>query len=274
MSKDVFQKAPDKPIDKPIAVRLHTQEIYCYTPMFTEAESYIYIDKCSYSSALSARYDVFQRVAWKVKNVWLCMTAPGSVTGIYGNGKATWDYVKLRPCVTNDKNQRWIIKDNTFYTADEKFRVKDYKWYVYISQSPSDYYDHTLEKMEEWKNTIAAPGNISLKMSIGWRYITSGNFYIYYLSDKESYSTTPFYLYYNPENGHIASYYTGSGLLSCMVSKQSTSDDWDWIEWRFCNDIVPREKDIAYWDISVLNGSEGPLIDRNGNFLRVTRYGV
>ncbi|MCZ2204491.1 DUF1561 family protein [Bartonella sp. A05] len=280
-AQSIRQKLPDTPIDKPIAAHLHTREVYCYTPKFIAGESYISLDKCSYSSALPARYDVFQRVAWKVRHVWLCMTAPGSVTGIDGNGKTQWDYVKLRPCVLNDANQRWILKDDAFHTADGEFRVKDYKWYIYISQNSGDYYDHKLEKysMEEWKSTIAAPGNISLKLSIGWKHITNNGFRMYYLSDNGGSSTEPFDYYYNPENGHLASYATGSGKLACLVSilPTSKSENWDWVRWKFCNDKVPQDqnqKDLGYWDISFLDGREGPLIDRNGNFLRVTRYSI
>ncbi|MCZ2329027.1 DUF1561 family protein, partial [Bartonella sp. F02] len=42
----------------------------------------------------------------------------------------------------------------------------------------------------------------------------------------------------------------------------------------FCKDSVSSEKDAGYWDLSILGGREGPLRDRNGNFLRVTKYGA
>ncbi|MCZ2329023.1 DUF1561 family protein, partial [Bartonella sp. F02] len=48
---------------------------------------------------------------------------------------------------------------------------------------------------------------------------------------------------------------------------------WDWVEWRFCKDSVSSEKDAGYWNISFLNGREGPIKDRNDNYLRVTKYG-
>ncbi|MCZ2204501.1 DUF1561 family protein, partial [Bartonella sp. A05] len=251
MSNDIPQRVPDPPIDKPIYVTMYTEKVYCYVPTFLEGEGYIYLDYCSSASNFPARYDVFQRIGWNINGVWLCMTAPGSVTGIEGDGQTRWDYILLRPCVINDANQRWIIKDDegAFYTADGRFRVKHYNWYTYISQYSMDYDDHFLKEpeMKDWQKTVAAPGNISLKTTIGWRYASSSGFTMYYLTDDARSGTAPFYFYYNPENGHLASYYPGSGLLSCMVSKQSSSSDWDWIEWRFCKDIVSQGKDIAYW---------------------------
>ncbi|MCZ2329022.1 DUF1561 domain-containing protein [Bartonella sp. F2] len=270
----VPQTLPDTPMEKAIRVKAHTGSTYCYAPTFVDGESYIYLDTCSASDVKPARYDVFQRVVWNVKDVWLCMTAPGSVTGVDGSGKAQWDYVKLRPCVTNDPNQRWIINGRSFYTADGKYRVKDVKWYAYISKNAKDYYNHTLVlEMDSWIKTIAAPGNMSLHISVGWKHVTSTGFNMYYLSDNGSKSDV-ISLYYNPENGHIARYFPSAGILSCMVSKQSSKDNWDWVVWKLCKDTVSSAKDAGYWDISYLSGREGPLQDRNGNYLRVTQYGV
>ncbi|AGF74292.1 hypothetical protein BAnh1_04110 [Bartonella australis AUST/NH1] len=267
------QKLADMPIDKAIRVKVHNGGEYCYAPAFVDGESYVYIDDCASPNVQFARYDVFQRVAWKVKNVWLCMAAPGSVTGIDEKATANWGYITLRPCVINDANQRWVIKNNAFYTADEKFRVKDYKWYAYISNNEEDYYDHTLSPaMEKWINTIATPGNMSFKTSLGWKFKSDIGFSMYYISDDGSKSEV-FNLYYNPENGHIARYFPSSGLLSCMTSRQSSHEDWDWAKWSFCNDNIPATKDSGYWDISLLAGREGPILDRGGNLLRVTQYG-
>ncbi|EYS92007.1 hypothetical protein X471_00291 [Bartonella bacilliformis str. Heidi Mejia] len=266
------QKHPDNPKDQAIRVKVHTNAHYCYAPAFVNGEGYVYIDYCSSSSALFARYDVFQRVAWNVDGVWLCMTAPGSVTGIGRKSTANWDYIVLRPCVINDPNQRWTIKNNAFYTADEKFRVKDYKWYAYISKNKDDYYDHTLITMEDWIKTVATPVNINLKMFLGWKFVHSSGFSTYYISDDGSKSDV-FDLYYNPENGHIARYFPSSGVMSCMASQQSPNDDWNWVNWKFCKDTTTAQQDIGSWNIAVLAGREGALTDYQGNFLRVTQYG-
>ncbi|MCZ2204492.1 DUF1561 family protein [Bartonella sp. A05] len=267
----VPQKPADKPLDTPVRVLIHTQEEYCYTPKFTQNESYVALDKCSSGEALSARYDVFQRISWKFKGVWLCLTAPRSVT----DRGETWDYLRLRPCVTNDENQRWIIIDKAIYTADKKYRVKDYKWYTYISTNKDDYYDHKLtgSMMDKWINTISVPGSISLKISIGWKFIAPyGRFDMYYISDTGPQSDV-YNLYYNPESNQIGTYYASTGLMYCMVSQQSASEDWDWVKWKLCNDVIPIEKGKSYWDVSFLNGREGPILDYQGNLLRVTRYG-
>ncbi|AGF74160.1 hypothetical protein BAnh1_02770 [Bartonella australis AUST/NH1] len=273
LAAPIHQKPTDKPIDKPIRVKVHNGWEYCYTPAFVDGESYVYLDNCSSSSVQAARYDVFQRVAWKVKNVWLCMTAPNSVTGVGRRATADWDYIRLRPCVINDANQRWIIKGRVLYTADEKFRVKDHKWYAYISKNKGDYYDHTLSStMDTWIDTIATPGNMSFKTSLGWKFTGTSGFNIYYISDDGS-KPEIFDLYYNPENGHIARYFPSAGLLSCMASQQSPSEDWNWVKWLYCNDNISSTKDRGYWNVSFLVGREGLLLDRGGNILRVTQYG-
>ncbi|MFT4347626.1 DUF1561 family protein [Bartonella ancashensis] len=266
------QKRPDSPKDQVIRVRLHTKGLYCYAPAFSDGESYVYIDDCSSSNVLFARYDVFGRVAWNVDGVWLCMTAPSSVTGIDGKSTASWDYLLLRPCVINDPNQRWIVENHAFYTADKRFRVKDYKWYAYISKNKDDYYDHTLITMDDWIKTVATPVNINLKMFLGWEFINGSSFSTYYISDSGPKSDV-FDLYYNPESGHIARYFPSSGVMSCMVSQQSLKDDWNWIDWRFCKDTTSAQQDVGSWNIASLNGREGALVDYKGNLLRVTQYG-
>ncbi|AGF74153.1 hypothetical protein BAnh1_02700 [Bartonella australis AUST/NH1] len=269
----VPQKLTDTPSDQSIRVRVSGGKEYCYAPVFVRVGGYVYIDNCSSSKVQSGRYDVFQRIGWNIKNVWLCMTAPGSVTGIDGSGSANWDYIMLRPCVINDPNQRWIVQGRALYTADGKFRVKDYGWYAYISKNAGDYYDHTLDpSMDHWVGTIATPGNMSFKTSVGWKFVTSSGFDMYYISDNGSKSDV-FDLYYNPENGHIARYFPTSGLLTCMSSEQSPSEDWNWVEWRFCYDVVFKEKHRGSWDVSFLFGREGPIFDRYGNILRITQYG-
>ncbi|ABM45220.1 hypothetical protein H704_01065 [Bartonella bacilliformis Peru38] len=271
----VIQTPPNHPEDKAIQVKVHTGKEYCYAPVFTKGEGYIYIDNCNSSSVKKARYDLFQRVAWEVNDTWLCMTAPSSITGIDGNSTTDWDYLLLRPCVLNDPNQRWVIENRIFYTADKKFRVKDYNWYAYISKDKSAYYDHTLTpQMDSWIKRIVTPVNLSFKTSIAWLFINvyPPVFQLYYLqNNSSSLSETP--LYYNPENGHIAQYYPNSGYLYCMASKQSLSQNWNWVEWTYCTDEIPKKKDSAFWDLSQLDGRDGFILDFNRNALRVTQHG-
>ncbi|MFT4321406.1 DUF1561 family protein, partial [Bartonella bacilliformis] len=274
----VLQTPTDHPHDKAIHVKVHTGYKYCYAPVFTKGEGYIYLDDCSSSNVKFARYDLFQRVAWNINDTWLCMTAPSSVTGIDGSSTADWDYLLLRPCVINDQNQRWIIKEQSFYTADGRFRVKDYKWYAYISKNEKDYYDHKLAfEMAAWVQTISPPGNLSSKTFVAWLYVNTYPpvFALYYLqNDSSSLSTTPLPLYYNPENGHIAQYYNASGDFYCMVSQQSPSDNWNWVTWQPCTDKVSSSKDASFWDISQLDETKGLILDSQGNPLRVTQYGT
>lgn len=271
--KDVAQSRPAEPFDKPIKVRLHTKETRCYMPKFVDNDSFVVLGDCSYSG----RYDVFQRIALNVENVWLCLTAPGSVTGVDGSGALEWDYIRLRPCVTNDINQRWVIKGRTIYTADESYRIKDTAWYLYISKKDTHAHDHTIDPnnttMDKWIDTISVPVNMSLKMFIGWKFITSyGGFNMYYLSNMGS-KTDVYDFYYNPENGHIATYDFVYGKLNCMVSQQSATENSKWVGFKSCNDTIPSEKDATYWNVGFLRGGEGSIWDVQGNYLRVARYG-
>lgn len=272
---DTPQKLADKPIDKAIRVKTSDKKIYCYAPSFEKGEGYIYIDNCSSASVLPSRYDVFQRISYQIGGNWMCLTAPSSVTGIDGDPDQNWDYVVLRPCAINDENQRWIVKDNAFYTADGRFRIKDHKWYAYISKKPSDNYNHTLDSsMQTWINTIATPGNISLKTPLAWTLINGSQIGVYYVQNNKSSTGDILNLYYNPENGHIAQYYPGASDLFCMTSNTTASQDWNWISWNKCTDNIPQRKDKTYWDIAFLVENQGVLKDYQDNVLRITKYGT
>lgn len=272
----VPQKLTDAPRDQVIKIKAHNGNTYCYSPNFTKGFGYLFLSDCSY--ATPARYDVFQRISWKVKNVWMCLTAPASVTGIGKKSTQTWDWLLIEPCSLNDENQRWILKDNGFHTADGRFRIKDYEWYGLISKKTSDYFDHDVRvnDMKIWLNTIAHPGTLSFKTFLGWSFVshTPPQFAVYYIQNNESFKDDVKELFYNPENGHLAQFDPGSGKLYCMTSKHSRKNDWDWVAWEGCTDEIPQTRDGQYWEFFSLNENEGVLRDRDGNFLRVTQYGT
>ncbi|EPG51109.1 hypothetical protein LEP1GSC049_1750 [Leptospira kirschneri serovar Cynopteri str. 3522 CT] len=80
----IAQKPTDQPKDKPINIVTHDGKTYCYSPVFTKGEGYVWIEKCGDKTA-KARYDVFQRISYNINNTWLCITAPETV--IKGNAK-------------------------------------------------------------------------------------------------------------------------------------------------------------------------------------------
>lgn len=265
------QKLADKPNDKPITIQDSSGNTYCYAPVFTKGDAYVYIDNCDSKAVKPARYDVFQRIAYNIDNVWLCMKAPSSVTGTQSS--VTWDYITLRPCVLNDKDQRWIVKNNALYTADNTFKVQHYKWYATISKNREGFYNHTLvASMNTWINTIAQPPNLSIQTSLAWPFITSFGWTLYYIQNNASY-LKPETLYYNPENGHIAQYNPSSGKLFCMYSQMSDSQDWNWVAWKPCTDDIPKFQDSLSWEPFLMNDNDGMLKDYQGNFLKVTQYG-
>lgn len=267
------QKLADEPRDRPIQVRDHSSDkVYCYDPSFSKGDGYIYLNYCEKSK--SARYDVFERISYHINNTWLCLTAPSSVTGTRGSSAQEWDYVVLRPCVLNDSNQRWKIQDGGIYTADGKYRIKHYNYYAFISKNPKDYYDHTLtSNMNTWKSTIARPGNLSIKTFITWSFITQSEWILYYLQNNASYADAAEPIYYNPENGHFTQYEKSDGSLLCMTSNTAKFQDWNWVSWERCNDLIPSSPDKHYWEPFMLTGNEGMLKDAQGNFLRITQYG-
>ncbi|WP_426503731.1 DUF1561 domain-containing protein [Leptospira interrogans] len=264
----VIQKPTDPPKDKPIKVIVSGEGKFCYGPDFSGGESYIIIEQCWQMHVMNARYDVFQRISYNINNTWLCITAPENVI----KAEKNWDYVHLRPCTINDPLQRWTIKDNSFWTADGVYRLKNYNWYGYISRNSGDRYNHTLDSsMNDWVNTIATPGNISIQTSIAWNLQTTEGQERYFIrwggSDK---NTTP--LYYNPESGHIAQYDPISGSLYCMYS-QVGGNQWNWVTWALCSDAAISKDNPAFWNVFFKTEEGGIITDYKGNLLRVTRYG-
>ncbi|EKO07875.1 PF07598 family protein [Leptospira interrogans str. C10069] len=264
----VIQNPTDPPKDKPIKVIVSGEGKFCYGPDFSGGESYIIIEQCWQMHVMNARYDVFQRISYNINNTWLCITAPEKVI----KAEKNWDYVHLRPCTINDPLQRWIIKNNSFWTADGFYRLKNYNWYGYISRNSGDRYNHTLDpSMNDWVNTVATPGNISIQTSIAWNLQTTEGQERYFIrwggSDK---NTTP--LYYNPESGHIAQYDPISGSLYCMYS-QVGGNQWNWVTWALCSDAAISKDNPAFWNVFFKTEEGGIITDYKGNLLRVTRYG-
>lgn len=270
--QSISQKLTDKPIDTAIKIKTSDGQTYCYAPIFSNGEGYVYVDDCSSARVKPARYDVFQRISYKINDNWLCLSAPTSIT--QSGSSENWDYVVLRPCVINDANQRWIIKNNSFWTADGRFKLKHYHWYIYISKNPSDYYDHSLDSsMKKWANTIATPGNISSQTILSWLFLGSSEWGVYYLENNRSSVDEATSLYYNPENGHIAQYYPKDGSLYCMTSNTTDGQNWNWVSWNYCSDNIPKKKDNMFWDISFMTQNDTSIRDYKKNILRVTQYG-
>ncbi|AXR66962.1 DUF1561 domain-containing protein [Leptospira mayottensis] len=273
ISGSIIQKPTDKPNDKSIKIVAHNGRNYCYSPMFSHNESYIQIQQCG-DRTPKARYDVFQRISYYINNTWLCITTSEKVI----KGEANWDYVNLRPCTINNPQQRWIVKNNAFWTADGRYQLKDVNWLAYISRTSTDYYNHTLDStMNEWVKTVATPGNVSIQTFIAWdsnwgdglwNNIASRYFIHSGGSDR---NTTP--IYYNPENGHLAEYNSANGLLSCMYSKVGKYN-WNWVYWAPCNDVpVSNKENSAYWNVYFETIEGGMITDYQGNMLRVVKAG-
>lgn len=181
------QKLAQTPKDTPIKITTQDNYTLCYIPTFSAGSaygSYIGILNCADSNARSARYDVFGRLAYNINDTWLCITAPDSVA-VQRRGK---DYLYLSPCVINLKSQQWKIKEGVFYSSDESYSIKDDGSFLYaVNRLEGGLYTH-----KDGQERYFLTNNQSLK------------------------NTTP--LYYNVTSGHIATYDSLSGTLSCMYS--------------------------------------------------------
>ncbi len=267
------QKLAQMPKDRPIKIITHDHNQLCYIPTFSAGAahgSYIGILNCRDNNAKSARYDVFGRLAYNMQDTWLCITAPDSVA-VQRRGK---DYLYLSPCVINLKSQQWKLKDGVFYSMNEEYRIQDDGSFLYaVHRLEGGLNTHRLDpSMQEWADTIATPGNISLLTSISWTLTHKDGQERYFLTNNQSLkNTTP--LYYNAMSGHIAVYDELSGTLSCMYSNTG-KQSWAWVTWGLCSDAKPPKNNRAYFKPVLLDEKSYGFMDKDGNILRLTRYGV
>lgn len=270
----IIQKPVQKPKDRSIQVSTVSGKL-CYIPTFSswaDNGSYIGILDCSVREARPARYDVFGRIGFYINNTWQCITAPDSIA-TYSRGIE--DYVYLSPCVINDPKQKWKIKNRIFYSLDENYSIQDDGSYLFaVHRFAQKLNQHKLTaSMNEWMNTIAMPGNISIITSLSWELPTKeGNERYFLYNDASQKNTTP--LYYNLDKGYIAQYNSLTGILYCMYSDVG-SNDWNWISWEKCSDSKPKsnEKDKIFWNPVSISENKFAFEDKDGNILRVTGYG-
>lgn len=266
----------DTPKDRAIKVITSDKQTLCYAPVFSKGEGYIYLDYCSKNTVKPARYDLFGRISYDINGNQLCMTAPSSVTGIEGSSYNSWDYITLRPCVINDANQQWVVRDDAIYTKNKNFRLKAYKYYAYISKNSKDGVDHKLDQsMKSWVNTIASPASINIKTPVFWHFFSYPfGWRPYFLMDNQSTTEYLVDLYYNTQNGHIAQYNSSNGSFKCLASGHQKGQNWNWAKWLKCQDNMSKE-DAKYfaWSVDLNNENDYELRDYWGNILRVTKYG-
>lgn len=273
--KQVSQKLANKPKDRPIAFVSKPDSLtQCLTPVFTNSEGYVGVSDCE--EAIDARYDVFSRIAWKLRDGWVCLSAENEK---YNQGKR----LILRPCVIDDKTQSFTIKDNMLYTPDLRFVVRIANGFLTLqkSQSKGVQSNLILHNMQEWLDTIATPAPLMQKGFIAWKFISPQGFDVYYLRNNESIKNDPQELYFNLENGIIAQYDSASAKMFCLTSKQNAKQDWNWASWEEClqqnlreNKAAPSKLNAQNWKLFMFADNDSAMLkDYLGNFLRVTKYG-
>lgn len=253
----VEQKLADKPKDKPLAVMLENNTTMCYSPNGTKLS----LQSCG-KNTTPARYDVFSRVAWNINKQWLCMSLDDNSQNII-----------LKPCVLNDPKQRFVLKDNAFFTPDLKLQVKHTPNYTLIAASANNKkaLNHTLYTMQDWVDTIATPAGINISTFIGWNFTTPSGFDIYYLRNNESIKSSPTDFIYSPQTKQIAQFNPNDASFVCLHSTQSKNEEWNWVSYQKCDENSKNQK----WDIFLFgDNSTAMLKDYNGNFLRLTKYGT
>lgn len=262
------QTLAQKPQDTPIRVLTQDSRSLCYTPTFSGGTSYIALASCQ--AAPQARYDVFSRLAYYIKDTWLCITAPDSVV----ERRRDKDYVHLSPCAINLPSQQWQLKDNRFYSLDGIYSIQDDGSYLYAAHTfAGGLYTHTLEhSMQKWASTIATPANLTIQSAISWSVSYAQGQERYFLTNNQSQKNTAF-LYYNLLSGHIASYDESSGRLYCMYSNTG-KQAWDWVVWGLCTDGTPPKDNRAFFKPIPIDDGHFAFLDKDSNILRLTRYGI
>lgn len=262
------QKLADSPKDSIIKVLDENGQIRCYMPDVRSV--YVVIGTCRTSWAKPARYDVFGRIAYNIEDTWLCLSAPESVVQTKRKDK---DYLTLKPCVINDKKQRWKLKDDLFYALDENYVIKDDSAYLYVAsvRDTSLKLSKIDASMSEWLSTIARPANLSILTSLAWDYTTSEDTQRYFLYNNGSAKNTTD-LYYNLESGHIAQYDDYKGL-NCLYADLGGAQ-WSWAWWGKCTDAKAPSKNRAYWRFIRVSEAESVLLNFQGAPLRVTSTGI
>lgn len=262
------QKLAHLPKDSIIKVLDENGRIRCYMPDVRSI--YVVIGTCRTSWAKPARYDVFGRIAYNVEDTWLCLSAPESVAQTKRKDK---DYLTLKPCVINDKKQRWKLKDDLFYSLDESYVIKDDGAYLYATtlRDTSLKLSRIHASMREWLSTIARPANLSILTSLAWDYTTREGAQRYFLYNNGSGRNTTD-LYYNLESGHIAQY-DGYKGLNCLYADLGGAQ-WSWAWWGKCTDAKPPSKNRAYWRFIRVSEAESVLLNFQGAALRVTSTGI
>ncbi|MBX7490750.1 DUF1561 family protein [Helicobacter turcicus] len=280
----VIQKLAQPPKDKPIAITTTSSpQTQCLSPIFKDNEAYVGLSNCD--KAVSARYDVFSRLAWNINHTWVCLSTPNQ------------SYVQdtklvLRPCVLNDNTQSWVVKNNAFYSPNLEFIAELKNGYLTLeSNSLKDMHGtqknntttqakpsptYALHSMQQWLDTIATPPTLSQKSFIAWSFITAEGFDLYYIRNDLSIKDEPQDLYFNPENGYIAQYNPANAQMLCLTSTQNKNQDWNWVSWETCNFHAQNNPaNPKTWNLFMLaDNNEAVLKDYLGNFLRVTKYGV
>ncbi len=268
ISPPIPQKLADLPKDSIIKVLDENGQIRCYMPDVRSV--YVVIGTCRTSWAKPARYDVFGRIAYNVEDTWLCLSAPESVAQTKRKSK---DYLTLKPCVINDKKQRWKLKDDLFYSLDESYVIKDDGAYLYAAnvRDTSLKLSKIHTSMSEWLSTIARPANLSIITSLAWDYTTAEGTQRYFLYNNGSAKNTTD-LYYNLESGHIAQY-DGYKGLNCLYADLGGAQ-WSWAWWGKCTDAKAPSKNRAYWRFIRVSEAESVLLNFQGAALRVTSTGI
>lgn len=275
-TQQVPQKLANQPKDRPIAFKSKPDSLtQCLTPIFTQSEGYVGVKDCEES--IDARYDVFSRIAWKLLDTWVCLSAENEE---YIQGKR----LIVRPCVIDDKTQSFTIKDNMLYTPDLRFIVQMSNGFLTLqkSQSKGTQSNLTLHNMQEWLNTIATPAPLMQRGFIAWKFIATQGFDLYYLRNNESIKNAPQELYFNLENGSIAQYEPSNAKMFCLTSKQNAKQDWNWASWEEClqqnlqeGKASPSKPNAQNWNLFMFADNDSAMLkDYLGNFLRVTKYGI
>ena len=241
------------------------------------------------------RYDGLNRISLKALIVPdygmltdLCLTENlelnnGKWTLVDGN---TWDYVHLRPCVTDDPRQQWRYeigadekKDRLINVASEH-QLGENNWTLATANNPDkSLYSFKIPRAQDWLTTKAEARDYSHTLALKW--FDNGTYYTDFGNSKGT-------LRYNPKTQQISR--TDKLVLECLSSNligEPDSTHWAWTSWDICGDeyitgAVPKNEKWSVNSIHTLIDSDNVplkslyavvLTDAEKNVLRIKTAG-
>lgn len=249
--------------DTKVQVKLYNNSKFCLDYKVIDNDIFAVLKRCNNVSTI-ARYDIFKRIALKVKNEWLCLSLRKDIL----ENKDLNDFIVLRPCVLNDKTQWFDFKEDGEFSflAYPTIKIKEHKTHLIASKNNfANAFKLDLDLMKEWRTTLSTPINYDIKTFIAFR-IQDGKKITTFYKTPNSYSSKKYFFYYDAVNSYIKDYSPSRGIFTCLSSNLQNKTH-SYISFKKC----PTKKDqldSAYFNFDLFSFA---IFDAQDNILDVTR---